>query len=123
DRDDALIAWYVARHHVEERGLAAARATADQDVGPRHNTCFEKTKSALAAAPEPDQVVHVERSVDELADVEERTVDRHRRNCRVYPRSVGQPCVTDRVFCIDPSAHRFDDESDHIEHLLLAGER
>src|SRR5258706_3911332 len=122
DRDDSLVAWYVARHHVEERGLTAARAAAYQNVRPRHHTCLEEAKGALAAAPEPDQVVHVERPADELADVEQMAVDRHRRNRRVNPRAVQQACVTDGVLRIDPAANRFDYEPDHIEHLLLACE-
>ncbi len=103
DRDDALIAWYVAGHHVEESGLAAARTTADQNVRPRHHTCFEKAKGALAAAPEVDEVFHAERSANELADVEKGPVDRHRGNRRVNPRAVGQSRIADTMNLITSS--------------------
>src|SRR5260370_18053848 len=80
DRDDPLIAWDVARHHVEERGLAAAGAAADENVRSRHHASLEKPKSALAAAPELYHPILVEPAADELADVQQRTFDRHLRN-------------------------------------------
>ena len=43
DGDDAFIVGQVARKHVEQRGLAAARASADDYVGPREHARFQET--------------------------------------------------------------------------------
>ena len=62
----------------------------------------------------------MQRPADELADVEERTVDRHWADRGMNPRTVRQARVADRALGIDPAAGRLDDEGDHVEHFLLA---
>src|SRR5258706_16112356 len=101
DRDNALTARYIAGQHVEQRGLAAARASADEYVRPGHHTGLEEPKRAFAAAAQTNQVLHVQRPTHELADVQERAIDGDGRNRGVNPGTVRQPCVADRVLRID----------------------
>ena len=104
DGDDPLLRRDVTRQDVEERRLAAARATADDDVRPRHDTGLQEAESALAAAAEADQVTHVEGTSDEPAYVHQGAVDRNRWDRHVHARSVGEASIAYGVIGIDSPA-------------------
>ena len=122
DRHDSLVGRDVARQHVQQRGLAAARAAADNDVGPRHDARLEEAEGRIAAAAEADQVRHLERPALKAADVEHRAIDRHGRYGDVHAGAVAQAGVAEGRCCVDVAAHRFDDVVDHRHQLFCAGE-
>src|SRR6266566_981224 len=123
DGDDALVAGNVSRENVEKRGLAAARAPTHENVGPCHDAGLQKTECTLAAAAKAYQVLHLQRSALELADVQLGTIDSHRRNGRVDAGAVGQTRIADGALSIDPAAYRFGYVLDKAQRLLVAGER
>ena len=78
DGHDPFIGWDVARQHIEQGRLPASSPAADDDVRSRIDTRLEEAERALAATAQPRQIGHGERSEHELANVEQRPVDRDR---------------------------------------------
>ena len=96
DGDDAVLHRDEAREHVEERGLAGARAARDDDVGLCQHRGLEETESSLVGRPESDQVVDLVGVAGELADRQQRAVQRQRPDHRVDAGAVGESSVTER---------------------------
>ena len=119
DRHDALVVGQVAGQDVEQRRLAAAGASADDDVRSCHDARLQEPECALAAAAQADEVAHVERATDELADVQQRAVDGDGADGRMDARPVGEPRVGERRRRVDPPADRFDDVTDDRHEVVL----
>ena len=91
----------------------------------RRPRTHRSSSSAWAAVrlPDGDQVGHLERRAGELADREQRPVQRQRRQHGVHAAAVGQAGVDHRARLVDPPADRADDAVDHLPQMLLVAKR
>src|SRR5207302_8544901 len=122
DRDDPVIRRDEAREDVQERRLAGARTTRDDDVRLGHHAGLHEAEAALGAAAEPDQVLDLERVLGELADRQQRAIDRQRADDGVDSGAVGEPGVGEGYALVDPAADRANYELDHVEELVFTFE-
>jgi hypothetical protein len=122
DRDDALVLGDRGRQHVEQRGLAAARAAGDHDVLLGAHAAHEEAAHRVAQRAVRDQRLQIERLGRELADRDARAAQRDRPDHHVHARAVGQARVDQRRGFVDAPAKRGDDALDHRAHALVVGE-
>ena len=122
DGDDAVFDRDEAGQHVQEGGLAGAGAARDDDVGLGEHGRLQEAEAGLVAAAEPDEVFDLEGVPRELANREQRAVQRERPDDRVDTGAVGQSSVTKRLALIDAAADGAHDELDDVEQLVLVDE-
>ena len=101
------------------RRLARAGAAGDQDVAARGDDRRQHFGDLRRNAADLDQPVHADRDLGELADREQRAVDRQRRDDRVDAAAVGEAGVDHRRGFVDPPADRGDDLLDDPDQVLL----
>ena len=119
DGDDAILGRDEAGKHVQEGRFTGAGAARDDDVGLGQHTGLEEAEAGLVAGAEADQVFDLVGVLGELADGQQRTVDRERPDDGVDAGTVCQSGVGQRYALVDAAAHRTDDELDHVEKLVL----
>ena len=122
DGDDPLVLGDERRQHVEGRRLAGARAAGDQDVEAPAHARGEELGDRLGEGAEADQVLDLVRLRGELADRQQRAVERQRRDDGVDAAAVGQPGVDHRAGLVDAAAHLADDLVDGAPQVHLVGE-
>ena len=110
------------REHVEGRGLAGAGAPGDDDVEAAAHAGVEEVPGGAGERAEPDQVVRGVGVRGELADGQDRAVDRERRDHGVDARAVGQAGVDHRARLVDAAADPGDDLVDRASQVALVGE-
>ena len=119
DRHDPLAIVDERRHGVEHGRLARAGAARDQHVEPRRDDRLQHFRDLRRDRADLDQAGHADRGLGELADRQQRAVERQRRNHRVDAAAVGQARVDHRRGFIDPAADRGDDLLDDPNEVLL----
>ena len=82
-------------------------------------TAFSTSATCGRHAADLDQAVHADRHARELADREQRAVERQRRDDRVDAAAVGEAGVDHRRGFVDPAADRGDDLLDDPQQVPL----
>ena len=119
DGDDALAIGDEAREHVQEGGLAGARAARHDHVQPRTDAAAQEVDHGLGERLPLHQVARAELVGSEAADREHRAVERKRGNDGVDARAIGQAGVDHRTRFVDAPAHRAHDPLDDAEQVLI----
>ena len=123
DGDDALVVGDERRQHVERRGLAGAGAAGDEDVEPAADAGVEEVGAAARlSVPKPIRSSTVVGVGGELADRQQRAVERQRRDDRVDAAAVGEPGVDHRARLVDATADAGDDLVDRAAQVGLVVE-
>src|ERR1051325_1432106 len=117
--DDALAGRDEPGENVQERRLAGAGASRNDDVQPRRDCRVEILDDRLRRAACGDDLLRRENLAPELADGEARPVDRARWDAPVAARSVLQPRVPHRLRLVDAPADRGYDAVDHATQASL----
>src|SRR5207302_4359033 len=103
-----------SREDVEKRDLAGAGTTRNDDVGLGQHGRRHEAEAGLVAAAEPDQVVDLEGIARELADSEQRAVERQWADNSIDAGAVGHAGVAERLAIVDAAADGANDELDDI---------
>ena len=119
DGDQALPVRDVAGQRIEECGLAAAGAAGNDDREARLDRLAEDLGHRRAQRPRLDQGLHVEGLGCELADRDQRPIDRDRPDRHVDARSVGQPGVDHRLGFVHAAPDAADDLVDDAQDVRL----
>ena len=90
DGDDSVLDGDEARQDVEEGRLACAGASRDDDVGLREDCGLQEAETGLVACAEADEVLDLVGVARELADGEQRPVQRERADDGVDTGAVGE---------------------------------
>ena len=122
DGDDAVLHRDEAGQHVQERRLAGAGATDDDDVGLGQHGRLEEAERGLIAGAEPDQVLNLVRVARELTDREQWSVEGQRADDCVDTGAVSEAGVTEGRALVDAPPDGAHDELDHVEELVLVDE-
>jgi hypothetical protein len=122
DRDQALAGVDARRQQVEQGGLAGAGAAADEDIEPRPHGRRQERRHLGAHRGARDIIVHRERLHLELADRQDRSVERDGGNDDVDARPVGQAGVNERGRLIHAPADRADDAMDDVHQMGVVAE-
>ena len=93
DGDDALAVGNEAGEHVEQRGLASAGASRDDDVEARPDGALKKVQHLGRDGDVAKKVGSLQRRSAEAADGDDGAVDGERRNDDVDARAVGETSV------------------------------
>ena len=122
DGDDALFFGDGACQDVEQGGLAAARASADEYRAARCNAGQEELHLLLRGARTPHELVCSEHLLAEAPDVEAAPVRCHRVDGPVEARAVWQAGVFDGVGVVDAAALAGADAVHDAAHVLFSFE-
>src|SRR6266540_2324961 len=102
---------------------ASSMVTMRSSTGMKPDSTFRNVVFPVPVPPEMMMLVFDLVGVArELADGEQRAVQRERPDHGVDTRAVGEPGVTQGRALVDASAHRADDELDDVEELVLVDE-
>ena len=123
DGDDAFVGRNERRQHIQGRGLAGAGAARDQDVEPALDAAAQELGELRRHRAEADQVVDLIGISRELADRQQRAVDRDRRHDRVDAAAVGEARVDHRARLVDPPTDLRHDLVDGAPQVRLVDKR
>ena len=110
DGDDPLLVGNGSREGVEKRRLARAGASGNEHVQLGLDAALEELDGLLAERAHLDHVVERQPAAAELADRDQRTAERERRDDGVDAAAVGQASVDHRRRLVDAAA----DLGDHL---------
>ncbi len=119
DGDEAFLVRDERRQRVEHRRLARAGAARDDGGDARLDGGGKQLAHLRADRADFDELVEVERLLGELADRDERTVDRDRADRDVDARAVQEARVAQRMGFIDAPADAGDDLVDDAQEMRL----
>ncbi len=122
DRQDPLAVGDETRHHVQERRLADARAARDQDVELPAHAALEHLDELRRQRAQVDEIAPGQRVGRELADGQDRPLQRERRHDHVDARAVGQAGIHHRRGFVDAAADSRDDPLDDAHQMGVVGE-
>src|SRR4029079_12847240 len=112
DRDDPLFVRDEARQDVEQRRLAAARATADENVALIDHAGPQKLGRRAGDRTALDQAVDRKLPRAEFADRQAWPADRQWGNDGVHAAAVGQAGIDQRLALVDAAANLSHDPLD-----------
>ena len=123
-RDDSLVGGDEPGQDVEQRRLAGAGATRDDDVQPGLHRRVEIFEDPFARAAGGHDLLRGQHLAAELADRQARAVDRDRWDDDVHARAVLQSRIAHRLRLIHAPSDRRDDPVDDAPQagLVLEGE-
>ncbi len=122
DHDDPLALGNGGAHRPQQRRLARAGATRDDDVLVQPHAQLQKFAAGLRQAAETDQVVERERLAGKLADCQIGATRGAGRNHGVDARAVGQPGVEHRPLRADLAADPLGNVMHGRQQCILAVE-
>src|SRR5690242_510350 len=122
--DEALVLGDERREDVQQRRLAGAGATRDQDVQARADAGAQEGHDLRARRAEAvDDVGRPPLLLGELADGQSGSLQGDGWNDHVHTRAVFEARVTDGGRLVDATADEADDAVDDLAHLALGLER
>jgi hypothetical protein len=119
DRHDPLAPVDEGRHGVQQGRLSAAGASGDQHVATALDDAAQELGELLRQTADLDELVHVDRHACELADREQRAVDRERRDDCIDARAIGETRVDHRGGLVHVPAHGRDDLVDDAQEVRI----
>ena len=123
DRDQPLTHRNQVRQHVQQCGLARARAARDDDALVLFHTDAQEFHHRRRGALVGHQRIGRHHRAVEAPDGDGGPFQRHRRNDGVDPRTIGQTRIHQRRGLIDAPAQRRHDALDHVADGIIVRER
>ena len=106
DRDDPFLLRHEFRKRIQKRRLSRVGPAADKNVVAGPHKPRQLLRRFLRDRPQFHQPRHGPDFLPEAPDRQDRSVERHRGQCHVHPRSVREPGVDQRRRLIHGPVHR-----------------